>query len=74
MSVVVRHPIFIDYADYDTVDEILTQFYQRGDLDSVTVETIYIADMRNVRMWLECGKDDLIAIQNELKNREVNFT
>lgn len=74
MSVVVRYPVTIRNEDRDAVDEILTQFYQRGELDSVTVESIMIdCELKN-KLWLECGMDDFIAIKNELNNRGVMFT
>lgn len=74
MGVIVRHLITIDRDDQDAVDEILTQFYERGDIDSVTVEDQYIGGKRSLRLWIECGEDELMAVQNELTNHGVEFT
>lgn len=73
MGVVVRHPITIYRDDHDTVDKVLQQFYERGDVDSVTVEDYRLNGRPAVRLWLECGQDDLIAVQNELAKRCVEF-
>jgi len=68
-----RHAITIDRNDQDTVDDILMQFYERGDIDSVTVGDLLICGERLIRLRIECDEDDLTAIQNELTNRGVEF-
>ena len=73
MGVVVRHPITFYRDDYDVVDKILKQFYERGDVDSVTVEDYCIDGRRAVRFWLECGQDDLMAVRDELTNHGVEL-
>ena len=72
MGVVVEYAIVFNRNDYNIVDRILTQFYERGDIDSVTVDSVS-PDGESIRVWIECSTDDFDAVRNELLNHDVEF-
>lgn len=54
----------VDKNDYDHANDILTKFYDRGDIDSVTVESQ--ACGQHILIGVECSTDDYLLIAKEL--------
>ena len=54
----------VDKSDYDHANDILTKFYDRGDIDSITVESQVRG--RYVLIGIECSSDDYLLIAKEL--------
>ena len=57
--------IAVSREDFGRAEPILDKFYDRGDIDSITVE--YRAKCDPVLIGLECSTDDLIDIQIEMR-------
>lgn len=61
--------IAINREDYDRAEAILDKFYNRGDIDRITVE--YRPKCDPVLIGLECSTDDLIDIQTEMRAKGI---
>lgn len=61
--------IAVSREDFDRAEPILDKFYNRGDVDRITVE--FRAKCDPVLIGLECSTDDLIDIQTEMRTQGI---
>ena len=61
--------IAVSREDYDLAEVVLDEFYNRGDIDRITVE--YRPKSDPVLIGLECSTDDLIDIQTEMRAKGI---
>lgn len=59
----------IKKEDWDKAEPILDKFYNRGDIDRITVE--FRAKSDPVLIGLECSTDDLLDIQKEMRENNI---
>lgn len=64
-----RHYFTVSREDYEQVDTILEEYYCRGDIENIGIET----DIVNcsVTIGLECSTDDLEALKGTLKQKGI---
>lgn len=65
MGKFIKRYIAVSRKEYEEAHNILEQFYNRGDIDRITVE--FRAKSDPVLIGLECSTDDLLAIQKEMR-------
>ena len=67
-----KYVLAINKDEYDLANEVFTQFYERHDIDSITVEDHYFDGRWIVDVWVQCSTDDLMALKAELANRGIS--
>lgn len=64
-----KYCLSISGDDYNDAEAIIVRFYNRGDLDSVSVE--HFAKDCKANVWVQCSTDDLEALKNELRENGI---
>lgn len=64
-----RYYLTINREDHERANTILEEYYYRGDIENITIETD-ITRM-TVTVGLECSTDDLLALQEALKKNGI---
>lgn len=59
----------VSRKDYDQAEVILDKFYNRGDIDRISVE--FRSKCDPVLIGLECSTDDLLDIQKEMREKGI---
>ena len=58
-----RRYMVIDRKDIERAREVLTKYYDRGDIDRITIEMNYKCEQ--ILIGLECSTDDYMTIAKE---------
>lgn len=60
-----RHYLTINREDYERANTILEEYYYRGDIENITIETDIVRC--TVKVGLQCSTDDLTSLENEFQ-------
>lgn len=66
-----KYCVTIKAEEYEAAYLIIELYYDRGDLDSVSVN--YQSTDHTYQVWLQCTTDDLEIIKQELRDNNITL-